>query len=341
MNTESCNKIIENVISQKITGLIIKNNQFNKIIHFQKLIETFTQQDSLIQFIFSNNQTLTGFDQGWKIIINLFSNTNKLKIINLSMSYVYDKYLEEIFSALKKKKITNLDLSSNFITISGVKVISRWLSKNKTLKYLNLEQNTMNEFKREGSDFIMEALRLHPRISYLNLSYMILTGFGEKMATMVKETKSLKNLKIRNTRMNLDDHKNLFSALLENESIEIIDIGENPTGVAKSVDFLSEAIEKAKKLMEINLDEFGINKKTQDLFLKSLIKNKILERIHLKNNNIDLLLLLDTLRQNRIIKEVHIFNKDYNYTDSEKEGLEKFKNERSDVLIYTSIQMRE
>jgi hypothetical protein len=48
------------------------------------------------------------------------------------------------------KKIINLDLSSNFITYQGCKSISEWLKKNKILKTLNLQQNTMNEFKKEA-----------------------------------------------------------------------------------------------------------------------------------------------------------------------------------------------
>jgi Ran GTPase-activating protein (RanGAP) involved in mRNA processing and transport len=333
MTTETCDNIISNINIQNITCLVIKNNQFNKIILFKNLIESLIAKDSLIKFIFSNNQTLTGFDEGWKIIIKLISSTNKLKILNFSLNYVYDKYLDEIFKALKKKKIISLDLSSNFITSHGAKIIANWVLRNKTLKSLNLEQNTMNEFKRDGSDFIMEAVKTHPQIAYLNLSYMILTGFCEKLALAVKTTKSLKVLKIRNTRMNLDDHQFLFSALLENESIEELDIGENPSGVDKSVEFLSIAIEKVRKLKEFNLEKFGIGKKMQDVFFNALRKNKSLEKLFLNNNKIIIKPLLEALAECVSLKEVNISNKEFDYSFSEKEEIESFMKENSHVVI--------
>lgn len=330
MTSETCEKIISNINTQNITCLVIKNNQFNKITHFKKLIETLIAKDCLIKFIFSNNQTLTGFEDGWKIIIKLISSTNKLKFLNFSLSYIYDKYLDEIFKALKKKKITALDLSSNFITSSGGKQIAFWLSRNKTLKSLNLEQNTMNEFKRDGSDFIMDALNAHPQIAFLNLSHMQLTGFGEKLALMLKSSKSLKALKIRNTRMNLDDQQFLFKALLENESLEVLDIAENPSGVDKSVEFLSEAIENVKNLKEINLEKFGFAKKMQDLFFQALSKNKSLEKLFLNDNRISVKPLLAALAQCKTIKEVNVSNKEFEYSFAEREEIESFVLERGE-----------
>jgi len=234
---------------------------------------------------------------------------------------------------LKKKKISSLDLSSNFITSSGANLIANWLSRNKTLKILNLEQNTMNEFKRDGSDFIMEAVKTHPRLSYLNLSHMNLTGFGEKLALGLKSSKSLKVLKIRNTRMNLDDHQFLFSALLENESLEALDIGENPSGIDKSVEYLSEAIEKVQNLKEICLEKFGIGKKTQDVFLCALKKNKSLEKLFLNENRISVKPLLDALAECLSIKDINIANKEYEYSFKDKEDIEAFIKHRGNIVF--------
>lgn len=254
-------------------------------------------------------------------------------MLNLSLSYVYDKYLDEIFKALKNKKLTNLDLSSNFITSSGAKIIANWLKQNKTLKSLNLEQNTMNEFKRDGCDLIMDSVKTHPYISYLNLSHMILTGFGEKLALALKSTKSLKTLKIRNTRMNLDDHQFLFLAISENETLESFDIGENPSGVDKSVESLSLAVEKVKKLKELNLDKFGIGKKTQDNFFEALKKNKSIEKLFLNDNKISIKPLLEALALCDRIKEVNISNKEFEYSPSDKEEIEKFMVENSHIVV--------
>lgn len=280
---------------------------------------------------------MTGFEEGWKIIIKFLNQIKKLRVLNLSMSYLYDKYIDDIFKSLKNKKLTNLDLSSNFITSSGARIIAKWLSKNKTIKYLNLEQNTMNEFKRDGADLILESLKLHPRIAFLDLSHMMLTGLGEKTALFLKSTQSLKSLKLRNVRMNVDDHNYLFSALLENETLEILDIGENATGIDKSVEHLSNAIEKATKLKDLNIDKFGITKKMYEVFFNALKKNKSLVKIYLNENKIPLTALLAALQEKEtpnILKEVYTINKDYELNASEKTELKNFQENKKEIKLH-------
>jgi len=268
----------------------------------------------------------------------MISKTKKLKIINLSASYLYDKFLPEIFNSLRNKKIIKLDLSSNFITSIGAKHISNWLKTNKTLKFLNLEQNTTNEFKRYGAECISEAVMLHPCLNHLSLSYMILTGSGEKIAQMLNTNKTLKTLKIRNTRMNFDDHIFIFGALELNDSLESLDFGENPSGVDKSVVNLSLFIEKNRSIKDINLDKYGISKKMQVVFLDSLKKNNYIEKIYLNDTKLGLKDVIEVLKEKNNIKEIYIVNnnKDLFYSEEEKKELDLYLEENIEIKVVIS-----
>lgn len=213
LNQENTAQYIEQIEKQKVYSFSIRKNRFEKLGFFQLIVNALIKNKNLRSFIFTDNYNTTGFEEGWKMIISLLKENKYIRNVNLSMSFLYDKYLSALLQSFKGKRIKSLDLSSNFITYLGCKKISDWLKTNKSLKILNLQQNTRNEFKREGSDILVEQLINHQSIISLDLSNMILTDLGVKMGELIATSKNLKELKIKNIRMNLEDYKNICTPL--------------------------------------------------------------------------------------------------------------------------------
>jgi len=241
--------------------------------------------EHLRTFTFTDNFNTTGFEEGWKIIFEFLKNNKTIRFLSLSMSFLYDKYILELFTkTLTYKKIVKLDLSSNFITYQGAKKISQWIEKNKTLKLLNLQQNTMNEFKKEGADLICSSLSNHNRIQSLDLSFMILTGIGEKLSLLISSTKTLKELKIQNCRINLDDYKFMCQSLAENETIVDLNIAENNCSSDKAIEYLAGFIAKNKKVEILRIDNLGITMKNSSLLFENIKLNTTIKNYNLSEN---------------------------------------------------------
>ena len=94
-------------------------------------------------------------------------------------------------------------------------------------------------------------------------------------------------------------------------------------------------IEKNKHIKDLNIDKFGINKKTLDYFLLAMKKNKFIEKIYINENKFPIKPLLDTIKDCENIKEVYFSNKDLKLSKEEVEELESFNNLNNEKKIYT------
>ena len=333
LRTESTKTFLDRMKNEKIIAFSISHNNFNTLTHFQSLINSLIKCDSLKSFTFTENNNTTGFEEGWKLIIKLLRENKAIRHLNLSMAFLYDKYLNEIFrDALKFKRIKSLDLSSNFITFPGSKKIAEWLKKNKSLKMLNLQQNTMNEFKKEGSDVIVLELISHPSIQSLDLSNMILTGFGEKLGKLIESSKTLKELKIKNNRMNLDDFIKICTPMCDNTTIINLNMSDNDCGTEKAFEYIAMFLEKNKTLKNLGLDKMGINSKNSDKLFDGIKINESIEFYSL-NENVKMKIknLLEILIQKPNVKHISMLN--IKVKKEDEEMIEIFLKERSDVIL--------
>jgi hypothetical protein len=336
LNSEQTQQILEKLEKEKIISFSIRNNHFRKLSYFKSIIDQLIKCQTLQTFSFSDNFNTTGFDEGWKLIFKILKENSGIRTINLSMSFLYDKFLKELLNdALKGKRIHHLDLAANFITYSGCKVLAPWLRKNKYIKVLNLHQNTMNEFKKEGCELILKSLKNHKLIRSLDFSHMILTGFGQSMSEFIKTCGTLEILKIRNTRMNLDDFKFLSEVISTNESIKELSIGENNTGNDKSLNYIATIIENNKNITNIHLDKMGIGKKNYHIIFDAIDKNDIIQ-IYEFNDNPKLrpILILPRFINKRNLKSLGLVCSDNSKRNQDDlKELEDFVKEREDVQI--------
>jgi hypothetical protein len=337
LNEENFKTYMEQIEKENVEYFHIRKNHFNNINLFRDLLKSLSKCKNLKTFTFTDNYNTTGFDQGWKIISDFLKETSSLKKLNLSLSFMYDKYLAFIFKdSLKGKKIENLDLSSNFITLAGSKKISEWLMTNKSLKYLNLQQNTMNEFKKEGADFIISSLISHPCIISLDLSNMIITGFGEKLGDLIKVSQTLKILRIIKTRMNLDDYKFLSLALCQNNVLTDLNISENDCKSEQAIDLVASFIQSNKTLKHVYLDNLGIGDRNCNNLLAAILENETIESYSF-NDNPRLLFktLFPVLVPKKKLKKLNFCLVEFssrNFKEDE-ESLTKFKIERPDIVF--------
>ena len=116
---------------------------------------------------------------------------------------MYDYHLNDIMRPLSDKRIRFLNLSENFITLDGVKIISEYLANNKTLQKLNLSRNAQSQFKTEGVEIILNSLLNNKNIEFLDFSFMNLTGCGEAIGNFISKNKSIENIVLRNVLLNL------------------------------------------------------------------------------------------------------------------------------------------
>ena len=302
--------------------------------YFKLIIVELINCKTLRSFIFSDNQNITGFEDGFRYIIKLIKSNDKLRHINLAMSYLYEKYVLELREALKGKPILTLDLSSNFIGLNGCKKIAEWLKRNRSLKVLCLQSNTQNEFKKEGCDLITNALVYHNAIQHLDVSGMIITGFGDRMGNFLAENKTLKELKIRATRMNIDDIKHICKSVGRNETLLDFNMSENDTGSDKSIEFISSMIETNKNLKILSLDKSGISPKNCKMLFDAIEKNCIIENYSMNENiKMKTKLFLDFFIIQKNVKILSIANPQHIKVQEDVELIEKFFKEREDVTL--------
>ena len=152
---------------------------FNKIM---KLIS----KKSIKKFYFVGNNINSDFE-GWTIISSFLEQNYQLRYLDLHNSTIYDYHLNDIMRPLSDKRIRFLNLSENFITLDGVKIISEYLANNKTLQKLNLSRNAQSQFKTEGVEIILNSLLNNKNIEFIDFSFMNLTGCGEAICSFKKK----------------------------------------------------------------------------------------------------------------------------------------------------------
>ena len=332
-NKKNNNKIKSvKIIESKIEDLQI----FNKIMKF-------ISKKSIKKFYFVGNNINSDFE-GWTIISSFLEQNYQLRYLDLHNSTIYDYHLNDIMRPLSDKRIRFLNLSENFITLDGVKIISEYLANNKTLQKLNLSRNAQSQFKTEGVEIILNSLLNNKNIEFIDFSFMNLTGCGEAIGNFISKNKSIENIVLRNVLLNFNDFKHIFVPLKKSKTMKEIDISMNDMGGDKSLQFIADAIKENDSLECIKMEQLNINNDNYNIIFEAIEKNKTIQKYYLNyNSDIKPKIVINFFMKQMQVKYLEYipFDKDNEHdknkslTLEERKLFEKLKEERSDMkLIY-------
>lgn len=326
----------------KINTIKIFSSKFDNILLFDKLMK-FIKNKTIKKFYFYDNNINADFE-GWESISDFLENNYNVRYIDLQCSHIYDNHLNNLIRALTDKRIRSLNLSQNFITLEGVKIISSFLKNNKTLKKLDLSRNSQIEFKADGVKNILESLISNQNIENIDFSNMHLTGCGEYIGKFLSINKSLEALTLRNIKLNVSDFKNIFENIKNNNTIKEIDISWNNMGGDKRLEYISSAIKENKSLTCLKMDKIDINNDNYEIIFDGIEQNKTISCYTVNYNsntkpNIMLNFFIKQMQVKTLEYEPYDKNSDEDknkvLTLEEKKFFERFKIERPDMeLIY-------
>ena len=269
-----------------VTSISIQNNKFIRIDLFNQLFDMLINCKTLKSVKISNNIIPSGFDKVCALFTKLFKSNKNIRNINLSNNFIYTKYFVRILKeGLAGSLLYILDISCNFITYEGWEKLAEWLKYHRTLRVLNLHHNSTNDLKKEGSEMILEELKHPINFLSLDLSNMVLTGFGQKMGNFINSCLTLRDLKIEKVKMNSKDVEEITKAVSDSNSLEFLNISQNSFDDA-SLEHLSKMIEKNKSIKIIYLEKLKITTKNFEKFLKvAFERNTTLEELSFNGNS--------------------------------------------------------
>ena len=346
-NLETTSNVINSIGNKKnnnnkIKSVKIVESKIEDLTIFNKIMK-FISKKSIKKFYFVGNNINSDFE-GWTIISSFLEQNYQLRYLDLHNSTIYDYHLNDIMRPLSDKRIRFLNLSENFITLDGVKIISEYLANNKTLQKLNLSRNAQSQFKTEGVEIILNSLLNNKNIEFIDFSFMNLTGCGEAIGNFISKNKSIENIVLRNVLLNFNDFKHIFVPLKKSKTMKEIDISMNDMGGDKSLQFIADAIKENDSLECIKMEQININNDNYNIIFEAIEKNKTIQKYYLNyNSDIKPKIVINFFMKQMQVKYLEYipFDKDNEHdknkslTLEERKLFEKLKEERSDMkLIY-------
>ena len=264
---EEQKKIIDSVFIESVT--IPDLDVFSEMIGILA-IYTLLKRISFCNFKFEKETDV------WDNIIYLLQENNNIRWVDLHKSNMNNEILSSIAKVCENKRFRYLDLSENFINQDGAAILGEFLSKNKTLQRLILNNNDLDNFKKAGVESICKSLVEHPNIQFLDFSSMVVTGCGESVANLIKNSKSIKSIILKDCVLNMRDIQSICKALsLPNISNSIInvDVSFNDMASDKSLEEIGKMIKANKTLTKLNLDKMNLNMSNYNFILNGLNEN--------------------------------------------------------------------
>lgn len=333
----------ENIDIRKNINIIkIFSSSFDNISLFDKLMK-FLKDKNIKKFYFYDNNINIDFD-GWNSICEFLENDYNIRYVDLHCSSLSDNNINSLIAPLSDKRIRYLNLSENFLSVDGIKIISSFLKENKTLQRLILRRNSKSEFKAEGVKIILESLDSSKNIEFIDFSYMNLTGCGAHIGNFLNSNKSLEKLILINVQLNAADFKNIFWSVKTNNIIKEIDVSLNDMGGDKSLQYIADGIKENKSLNCLKMDKININNDNYQIIFDAIEQNKKITHYTVNYNS----KIKPKIMLNFFMKQTHVKTLEYEPYDKtndedknkeltleEKKLFEKFKTERPDMeLIY-------
>ena len=212
----------------------------------------------------------------WDNIVYLLQENNNIRWVDLHKSNMNNDIIVSIAKVSENKRFRFLDLSENFINQDGAEILAEFLSKNKTLQKLILNNNDLENFKKGGVQSICKSLEDHPNIQLIDFSSMVVTGCGEYVAALLKKSKSIKSVILRDCTLNFKDIQNICKALsLPNISntINNVDLSFNDLASDKSIEEIGKMLKVNKTLNRLYLEKMNLNMNNYNFILNGLNEN--------------------------------------------------------------------
>ena len=333
------NIIIDSVFIEDIKNLDLEI--------FSELIEILSIYPRLKRISFCDLHLDKEFE-GWENIIHLINENISIRWIDLHKSNMSNYVLELICKVIESKRIRYIDISENFINQEGAKILGNFLRKNKTLQRLILNNNDLEDFKKNGVNSICEALILHPNIQYLDFSSMSVTGCGESVANLIKTTKSLKTLILRDCLLNLRDFQFICRALASeniSKTINNVDFSHNDMASDKSLEEIGKMVKVNKTLTHLNMEKMNLNMKNYNLIFNGLNENNNIAHFSFCfNPNIKPRIVLEYFLHRKKLSSLAYIPYKANINEKgpkvefnleERKIIEKFKKKRKRVKLIT------
>ena len=314
---------------------------------FSELIEILSLYPHLKRISFCDFLLDKDFE-GWENIIHLINENNNIRWLDFHKSNMNNYILELICKVIEFKRIRYLDISENFINQEGAKYIGNFLHRNKTLQRLILNNNDLEDFKKIGVAYICEPLILHPNIQHLDLSSMSVTGCGESIANLIKTTKTLRNILLRDCLLNLKDFQFICRALCsENitKTLRNVDFSHNDMASDKSLEEIGKMIKANKCLTHLNMEKMNLNMSNYNYIFNGLNENEtMVDFSFCFNPNIKPRIVLEYFLHRKKLSSLAYIPYKSNINDKdkkvefnleEKKLIEKFKKRRKKVKLIT------
>ena len=336
---EEKNKIIDSIFVEGIKRMDLDI--------FSELIEILSLYPHLKRISFCDFHIDKDFE-GWENIIHLINENNNIKWLDFHKSNMNNSILESICKIIEYKRIRYLDISENFISQEGAKYLGNFLHRNKTLQRLIINNNDLEDFKKIGVAYICEPLILHPNIQYLDFSSMSVTGCGETISNIIKTTKSLKNIILRDCLLNLKDFQFICRALAsENitKTLKNVDLSHNDMASDKSLEEIGKMIKANKSLTHLNMEKMNLNMSNYNLIFNGLNENETMVNFSFCfNPKIKPRIILEYFLHRKKLSSLSYIPYKSNINDKdqkvefnleEKKLIEKFKKKRKKVKLIT------
>ena len=285
----------------------------------------------------------------WDNIIYLLQENNNIRWVDLHKSNMNNEIVNSIAKVCENKRFRYLDLSENFINQDGAAILGEFLSKNKTLQRLILNNNDLENFKKDGVNSICKSLHDHPNIELLDFSSMTVTGCGEAVANLIKNSKSIKTIILKDCVLNMRDIQNICKALsLPNISTTInnVDMSFNDMASDKSLEEIGKMIKVNKTLTKLNLEKMNLNKDNYNFILNGLNENDKITHFNFSfNPNVKPRIILEYFLHRKKLNSLTYIPYRANVNDKgpkveftldERKIIKKFKDKRKRVKLVCS-----
>ena len=212
----------------------------------------------------------------WDNIIYLLQENNNIRWVDLHKSNMNNEILDSIAKVCENKRFRYLDLSENFINQDGAVILGKFLTKNKTLQRLILNNNDLENFKKAGVESICKSLVNHPNIQLLDFSSMVVTGCGESVGNLIKTSKSIKSIILKDCLLNLRDIQHICKALSVPDistTINNVDLSFNDMASDKSIEEIGKMIKVNRTLTKLYLEKMNLTMNNYNFILNGLNEN--------------------------------------------------------------------
>ena len=314
---------------------------------FSELIEILSLYPYLKRISFCDFHLDKEFE-GWENIVHLMNENSNIRWVDFHKSNMNNYILELICKVIENKRIRYIDISENFINQDGAKSIGNFLRKNKTLQRLILNNNDLEDFKKIGVNYICEPLIIHPNIQHIDFSSMIVTGCGESIANLIKTTKTLKSIILRDCLLNLKDFQNICRALSSpniSKTINNVDMSHNDMASDKSLEEIGKMLKVNKSLTHLNMEKMNLTMQNYNFIFNGLNENEIISNFSFCfNPKVKPRIILEYFLHRKKLSSLAYIPYKANINDKgpkvefsldEKKIIEKFQKKRKKVKLIT------